>query len=211
MKNLLNSPFSSAFCAVLLVYFNLTVSASVKIPNSQKTLASFTQIISSDLSSVSQTSDCTRSTPESIVDQSVFPNKTFSLTDDKQIGTETVLLPGNRKLTITNTGCEYYHLIFQFETADYSVKQIASKDSKFWYKEIVKFLKIVRGGIQAPIQLDKAVDRLNQITRKRERPRFEAEIDYGGTDIRTFFSVQPMQTKEKNKVVLEISFSVGPL
>ncbi len=200
-----------AISAVYLAEYNLAANSSEKVTFSHNAFFAFPHSISPNSSPDSQKSDCTRSTPKSIVNQSKYSNQTFSLSDDKRTGTETVALPGNRKLKITNTGCEYYHLIFQFETSEYSSTQIASKDSRFWYKEIIQFLKIVRGGVDPPIQLDKAVGILNQTIKKREMPQFEIEIDFGGTDLRTFLTVQPIQVNEQNKVVLEISFSVGPL
>jgi len=155
-----------------------------------------------------QTSDCTRSTPVPVVKKSVFPNSAFKLSRDKRTGTETVKFANGDKLTITNTGCEYYYLGFRFETSRFSAP---SSDTKYWFEQAVKLIKQTEKGIDAPVQMADAIQALTKYIENTKKPEFGNEIDYGGTDIRTFVSVKKIKKISTQKFALEVYFAVGPL
>ena len=153
--------------------------------------------------------DCTRAEPTRIVKKSVYPKTTFKLSRDRRTGTETVNLPNGDRLVITNAGCEYFYLGFRFETRRFSAR---TTNTKYWFARAAQLIGEVDKGINAPsIEIPKAVRAINKRIRKPTRPQIGEEIDYGGTDIRTFFAVKQVKRLSRGRFALELYFAVGPL
>jgi len=156
-----------------------------------------------------QPTDCTRATPTRIVKKSVFPKTTFKLSGDRRTGTETVKFPNGDRLIITNGGCEYYYLGFRFETRRFSA---STANTKYWFAQAVKLIAEIEKGINAQsIQIPDAVRALKKHIKKTPQPKVGEEIDYGGTDIRTFVALKKIKRLAKGRFALELYFAVGPL
>lgn len=166
-------------------------------------------LIVNALAQTTQLTDCTRATPTRIVKKSVFPKTTFKLSRDRRTGTETVKFSNGDRLIITNAGCEYYYLGFRFETRRFSAR---TANTKYWFAQAVKLIAELEKGINAQsIQIPTAVRALKKYIKKTPQPKVGEEIDYGGTDIRTFVAVKKIKRLPKGKFALELYFAVGPL
>lgn len=152
---------------------------------------------------------CVRSIAKPIVKRSVFPKTSFRLNKDKLTGIETVNFKNGEKLIINNAGCEYYALTFRFETARF---QARVSDLDFWFKKAVLLMNEIHRGIRAPIDLKKGTAALDRyISRNRSNLKLTEEIDFGGSDIRDFVSINKLQKLRGQRFALEISFATGPL
>ncbi|ANH81776.1 hypothetical protein A8C56_12985 [Niabella ginsenosidivorans] len=160
-----------------------------------------------------QPDNCTRGTPTPVVKKSVYSNARFILKKDSLTGIETVSLKNNDRLTITNTGCEYYTLIFRFETSAFSQDSVSKA---YWFKAGSMLMKSILKGLDAPINLKKGIDKLDHIIKKDsvthyQNLSYEKEIDFGAGDIRSIIVVEPVQWLDNGISAVTISFSVGPL
>jgi len=156
-----------------------------------------------------QTTDCTRAEPTRIVKKSVYPKTTFKLSRDRRTGTKTVKFPNGDRLVITNAGCEYFYLGFRFETRRFSAR---TSNTKYWFARAAQLIAEIETGINAPsIQIPNAVRAIKKRIKTTPKPQVGEEIDYGGTDIRTFFAVKQIKRLSKGRFALELYFAVGPL
>ena len=159
--------------------------------------------------STSQLTDCTRAAPTRIVKKSVYPKTTFKLSRDRRAGTETVKFRNGDRLIITNAGCEYFYLGFRFETRRFSAR---AANTKYWFARAAQLIAEIETGINAPsIQIPDALRALRKYIEKTARPRIGEELDYGGTDIRTFVAVKQIKRLPQGGFAIELYFAVGPL
>lgn len=166
-------------------------------------------LITNAVAQTNQQNDCPRATPTRIVKKSVFPKTTFKLSRDRRTGTETVKFSNGDRLIITNAGCEYFYLGFRFETGRFSAR---TSDTKYWFTQAIKLINEVEKGINEPaIQLPDAVRALKKYVKKNPQPKVGEEIDYGGTDIRTFVALKQIKRLPKKRFAIELYFAVGPL
>ncbi len=152
--------------------------------------------------------DCARGAAEPIIKKTVYPQTTFVLQPDSLTGIETVTFDNGDNLTIKNWGCEYYVLTFRFETSRF---QQDTTNLDFWFKSAASLTSEVFDGLEAPIDLQKGIDKLVAHVDNNEILKLRDEIDFGAGDIRSFVSVDRVEKVTDKKYAVEISFATGPL
>jgi hypothetical protein len=160
-----------------------------------------------------QSDECVRAAPKPIVIKKIFPKTTFVIKKNKAFpfelkGFETVNFKNGDKLVIENGGCENFTLIFRFETDRFSEKPA---DVKFWYQKSIQLMREMLSGIDAPIALRQGTNALASYLKKTSRPKFNQEIDFGGTEIRDTTSLVSVKKINQNRYKIELFFSTGPL
>jgi hypothetical protein len=153
--------------------------------------------------------DCARGAAEPIIKKTVYPQTTFVLQPDSLTGIETVTFDNGDNLTIKNWGCEYYVLTFRFES---SRLKADTTSLKYWYVSAYKIMTEMKQGIDAPIDIEKGLQALNNYISKNVFDlKLQTEIDFGGDEIRSFVSVDRVEKVTDKKYAVEISFITGPL
>lgn len=153
--------------------------------------------------------DCTRGAAEPIIKKTVYPQTTFVLQPDSLTGIETVSFEDGDNLTIKNWGCEYYVLTFRFES---SRLKADTTSLKYWYVSAYKIMTEMKQGIDAPIDIEKGLQALNNYISKNVFDlKLQTEIDFGGDEIRSYVSVDRVEKITDKKYAVEISFVTGPL
>jgi hypothetical protein len=152
--------------------------------------------------------NCARGAAEPIIKKTVYPQTTFVLQPDSLTGIETVAFDNGDNLTIKNWGCEYYVLTFRFET---SRLQQDTSNLDFWFKSAGTLMKEILGGLEAPIDIQKGIDKLVTHVDNEQTLKLGERIDFGGDDIRSFVSVDRIEKLKDKKYVVEISYATGPL
>jgi len=107
--------------------------------------------------------DCSRATPDNIIDYSVFPGAKFLLTDDSLNGYNWVNFNNGDKLLVINCGCTDFTLVFQFKTTRYSAD---TSNYTYWYPKAAELLAEVAKGVYdgAPFRIKKGADTLASFT-----------------------------------------------
>lgn len=153
--------------------------------------------------------ECVRGQAEPVIIKTVFPNTKFILQSDSLTAIETVEFENGDKLIIRNWGCEYYVLTFRFETSRYIADTTAMK---YWYVAACKIMKDIKHGIDAPIDIENGLLALNKhISGNVFDLKLQTEIDFGGSEIREFVSLDRIEKLENNRFALTITFATGPL
>jgi hypothetical protein len=153
--------------------------------------------------------DCVRGQAEPIIKKTVFPNTKFILQPDSLTAIETVTFDNGDKLTIRNWGCEYYVLTFRFETSRFQADTTAMK---YWYVTTYRILKEMKQGIDAPVDIEKGLQALNNhISKNVFDLKLQTEIDFAGDIIREFITVEQIEKLTDNKFAITVSFRIGPL
>lgn len=153
-------------------------------------------------------SDCTRAMPERVVKKRVFPRTTFALNKKKREAIEKVSFPNGDRLTITNSGCEYYYLEFRYETGRF---RGSATNTKYWYRRAVELIDGTRRGIDAPIRMADASAALKKYVNTEARPIYGGEIDYGEGAIRNFIIFESVKKIGRGRVAVTLAFAIGPL
>jgi hypothetical protein len=203
MKSVIYIALVSIYCIFLIGCSNNVALETQE--NSKDTLA-VTDTAASD-NDVVEKNDCPRGTPEAVADTSLFTEHEFYL--NKQIGFESFVTPKGDKIQVTNSGCEHYMLAFHIETARFNHK---TGDLKYWYKSSAELLSELKDGVKVGFDWQKGVEALKEGVDKEtgKQAQLKEEIDFGGTDIRSYVSLDNVQ-KKGDKYVIEVTFGVGPL
>jgi hypothetical protein len=163
---------------------------------------------------ISQQEVCVRAVPKPIVKKRVFPNTKFSLIREQQsgytiaTGIETIELVNGDRLTITNTGCEYVTLVFEFDTN--RIERSKINDRRYLYRRSAWLMKQVRSGLNSPLDLQRGIAALEKYA-DTPQPQLDKEIDYGGADMRSIVRLESVQYLRTNEIGAKIIFSFGPL
>ena len=157
--------------------------------------------------------ECVRSEPAPIIKKSVFPNTIFRLKKNKEypfqnLGYETVTFTNGDKLLIENIGCENYTLIFHIQTSRFLGKE---DDARFWYKTAAQIMAQVNKGISDPYITKIGLKALNTYIKKNKKLKFDMEIDFGGSVIRSVVTLNEIKKIKNNRVEIVLSFGTGPL
>jgi len=158
--------------------------------------------------------ECVRATPESIVKKKIFPKTKFTLRKNEEfpfqpIGFETVEFDNGDNLTIENTGCENFTLIFYFETSRFSGK---TDDARFWYRAAARLIEQTRKGLIDDTTLVRnGTKALNSYIKKNKTLKFDEEISFGGTVIREIVTLGEVEKLKNGRYKIELSFGIGPL
>jgi hypothetical protein len=159
--------------------------------------------------SKSQNNSCVRGQAEPIIKKSIYPNTTFVLQPDGLTAIETVTLDNGDKLIIHNWGCESYVLTFRFET---SRLKADTATMKYWYVNSMKLMNEIKQAIDAPIDVEKGIEAVNQyISKNVFRLELQTEIDFGTTEIKNFVTLDSISRIDKDRFAVTISFAIGSL
>jgi hypothetical protein len=157
--------------------------------------------------------DCVRSVPTPIIKKTVFPKTSFRLEKIDELGqaiatgTETVQFNNGDRLTITNTGCEYFTLRFRFETSRVARQQISN--TQYLYRRSAWLMRQTLPGIH--LNLTRGITALEKYAAQSSKPDLDQEIDYGGQEIRSVVKLVEVKSLPNRKVAVEILFYSGPL
>ncbi|WP_374949942.1 hypothetical protein [Mucilaginibacter sp.] len=155
-----------------------------------------------------QQSDCPRAASESVVKTNVFPNAHFNLQADRMTGIETFTLPEGDKVKIIQSGCEYYTLKFQIETARFAAD---TTDITYWENASVILMKEVNKGLHTPLEISKGLEKLSAQKNADKPLQLGDEIDFGGPDPREYLSIDRIGQLAGQRYLIEITFSYGPM
>ena len=162
----------------------------------------------------SATSDpCIRGQAKPIILKTVYPNTHFFLQADSLTAYETVNFNNGDKLVIHNWGCEYFVLTFRFETSQY---QHDTSNLEFWFKAATKLMAGIQSGIDAPIDIKKGLNFLDNYIEKDRTNNYKnlklcEDIDFGETVIRDFVTLNRIEKLSEKLYAVTITFTTGPL
>jgi hypothetical protein len=158
--------------------------------------------------------NCVRSTPQPIVKKSVFPNTKFVLKNIDYVGVvvplglETVEFANGDKLAITNSGCEYFSLSFQFETSRFAGNV---QDTRYWFARSIDLMNQTQQGLEPPVDIQQGIKALEKYSKNNQHPLVGQEIDYGGQEIRSVVKLAEVKKTTEGNSAVTVIFSVGPL
>lgn len=157
--------------------------------------------------------ECPRGASEPVVKKTVFPNAQFTLQPDHITGIETLTLNNGDKLTIKQSGCEYYVLAFRFETSRYAAD---TTDVTYWSSTALTLMREVVKGVDVPLEMNVA---LNKLSARLEKDKLNSEskltlaeeIDFGGPDPRQYLTIDQITQLSNQHYVVQISLTYGPI
>jgi len=122
-------------------------------------------------------------------------------------------LSNGDKLIIRNRGCEYFILTFRFETSRFKSD---TTNLQYWFTKTGVMMNEVAEGINAPINIKKGLNFFDDYIEKNRKTEFKEvslgeEIDFGGSEIRDYLTVDRISLLSEQRYVIEISFLTGPL
>lgn len=153
-------------------------------------------------------SDCIRGQAGPVTKENFFQNTSFKLDINNHTGKEKVLLQNGDSLIIRNWGCEYYVLTFRFETSGFNRD---ASDTKYWMNKTVGFMQEIQPGINAPLDIAGGTAALEDYLKKESTYRLGEEITYLDDVMRKFVSIGKIEKIDKEKIGIEITYSLGPL
>jgi hypothetical protein len=157
--------------------------------------------------------NCTRGRAEPIIKKDIFPNTTFVLQPDSLTATETVIFKNGDNLIIHNCGCEYYVLTFRFETTKFAQD---ATNLLYWYQAAGILMTGMLASLNAPIDIKRGLVFLESYYLRDKKNNYinlklGEEIDFDGSDIRTFVTLDKIEKLSDKKFGVTISFAMGPL
>lgn len=154
-------------------------------------------------------SDCIRGQAIPIISRTLFPAATFRLDADSITGYEVVPLESSDTLYITNSGCEYIVLDFDFHTSRFKDD---TSDKKAWAANSVSLLKKIGPALKDYIGIKNGIRVLDSMVANMYSDGiYEHEIDYVPGEIRSFFELDKVEQTEPGRFSIKISFNYGPL
>lgn len=168
------------------------------------------------IESIAETEDdfkCVRGKATPIIRKDYFPNTTFRLQEDSLTAVETVLFDNGDKLTINNWGCDYYVLTFHFVTTEF---QKDTSDLKYWYQASAWLLTRMLASFDAPIDIKRGLVFLESYYLRDEKHKYKNlklgdEIDFDGSENRSFITLDRVEQINSKTFGVTISFATGPL
>jgi hypothetical protein len=159
------------------------------------------------------TDECPRGAAEPVIKKDIYPKARFALQPDKRTGIETLDLPNGDKLTINQSGCEYYVLTFRFETSRFTAD---TTDIIYWSTVALAMMQQVNKGLDTPLEIDVALKKLSARIDKDElgtedKLKLDDEIDFGGPDPRQYLIISRIQKIGNQRYAVELSLNYGPI
>ncbi len=153
-----------------------------------------------------QQNDCVRAIPEPILDEQVYPGKTFRLDGTTGVGTEKAKLTDDLDLTIQNAGCEYFCLNFIFS---WKKQPGEPRAVKAWYVKAARLLARIEKGNSRAGEVRSAMGMIKARMTKPEPLKFGEELSRQGI-IREDIMLMKEETND-GRVNLSIAYCQGPL
>lgn len=163
---------------------------------------------------VNPADECTRSVPEPILRKDFFAETNFELRKYEEypfqmLGSEKAKLKNGDRLLVEHIGCENYTLVFRFVTERFKRDL---NDAEYWYRAAQTLIDQTRQGILDETNLvANGTKALKTYTRKTKQIRYEDEISFGGSVIRSVVTVKQPKLIDNGSVEIEIWFGIGPL
>ena len=172
-------------------------------------------------------SDCNRSTPTKVINDSVFPGNKFLLSKDSMSGYNWVNFKNGDKLLLVNCGCTEYTYVFQFTTSRFSAD---TTDYTYWYPKATELMGEVVPGIYKndPIPVSQGLDTLKSFIKQypnKLKLNYALYIYYSNTpnsvattgdddddDTRGMtphMLISRIQKKSGNEYMVEVTYSIG--
>jgi|GEM_PF-3176853 len=156
--------------------------------------------------------DCTRSIPGPVLDSTRFLDWNFKLEKIQEgnllQGTEFALLKNGNSLTIINSGCEYYSLVFEFTTRNHSEK---TDNLAYWAKTTVSLLNEIKDHCHAPVDWETLEKELLKAYQPNSKSALKKELIINDSEIGTVASLEEVEQLDKQMVKITLQYSVGPL
>lgn len=153
--------------------------------------------------------DCVRSLPEPILLKEYLPDAQFEFLKKERKGIETASFGNGDRLTIENSGCEFFVLSFHFETNRF---QADLNNTDYWYDAALQLMNEILPGVDSPLDIESGNKKLvRYIAKNKSKLKFNTEIDYGEDDIRSFIYLDPVEKLDDGKFSINISYAFGPL
>lgn len=152
--------------------------------------------------------NCTRDTASSILIPEYFPNAIFELQEDRFTGIETFFLKNGDKIIIKNWGCEYYVLTFRMESSTF---QSDTSNLANFGIELKKLFSDIYPGLNAPIDIKNANSKLREHLMNFPDYQFGDPIYFMDGEIPEFVSLNKIEELKSGLVVVEVTYSAGPL
>ena len=80
-----------------------------------------------------------------------FLDARFALQPDGRTGIETLTLTDGDKVTLTQSGCEYFILKFKFETSRFAAD---TTNVPYWGNAALSFMRKIEKGLDVPLDVD---------------------------------------------------------
>ncbi|WP_158827417.1 hypothetical protein [Mucilaginibacter lacusdianchii] len=157
--------------------------------------------------------ECPKGAAEPVLKKSVFPDARFVLQPDHRTGIETLTLKDGDKLTIKQSGCEYYILTFQFETSHFAAD---TTDITYWSEVTLSLMRNINKGLDTFLDTNEALNKLSARIEKAKANTADKlvlgdEIDFGGPDPRQYLIIERISQLADQRYILEVSLYYGPI
>lgn len=156
--------------------------------------------------------ECTRSIPSPVLDSTQFPDYSFKLEKIQEgnvlQGIEFALLKSGSSLTITNSGCEYYSLTFEFTTGNHSEK---TDNLAYWAKTAVSLLNEIKDHCDAPVDWETLEKELLKAYKPNSKNALKKELIINDSEIGTVASLEKIEQLDKQTFKISLQYAVGPL
>jgi len=155
--------------------------------------------------------DCVRSEPEAVCKKGKFKNHSFrvdSTTSSVHIGYEKATLKNGDLLEITNAGCEYYVLEFQFTTTRFNGD---TTDLVYWCDVAIQLMKSIEKDVDAPVMIEESYAILEKFYLESESPELGVQHPINDSEIGTYVSLERIEKISKSKYAITVRYAVGPL
>ncbi|HWY99221.1 MAG TPA: hypothetical protein VNY36_09055 [Bacteroidia bacterium] len=170
-------------------------------------------------------SDCNRSTPTKVINDSVFPGNKFLLSKDSMSGYNWVNFKNGDKLLLVNCGCTEYTYVFQFTTSRFSAD---TTNYTYWYPVAAELMAEAAVGIYKndPIPVQQGVDTLKSFIRQypnKLKLNYVLFIYYSNTPnaattydddddtkgMTPHMLITRIQKKSDSEYMVEVTYSIG--
>ncbi|OKS87458.1 hypothetical protein [Mucilaginibacter polytrichastri] len=157
--------------------------------------------------------DCPRGAAGPVVKKSIFPGAHFALQADGITGIETLTLPQGDKVTIKQSGCEYYILNVEIETSRFAAD---TTDINYWYTAALTLMRELNSGLNTPLEINKGLNKLAGRIKAgqagtQNQLKLNDEIDFGGPDPRQYLTVDHISQIVDHGYLVNLTFSYGPI
>jgi hypothetical protein len=156
--------------------------------------------------------DCTRSIPGPVLDSTAFRDWNFKLEKIQEgnvlQGIEFAFLKNGNSLRITNSGCEYYSLTFEFTIKNHSEK---TDNLTYWAKTTVSLLNEIKNHCDAPINWKTLEKELLKTYQANSNNALKKELIINDSEIGTVASLEKIEQLDKQTFNISLQYSIGPL
>lgn len=179
-----------------------------KINNIPPPVAAATKQAAAD----TDTLECPRGAALPVIKKTVFPDARFALQADRTTGIETLTLASGDKVSVKQSGCEYYVLGVRFETSHFAAD---TTNLAYWGHASLELMHSLSKGLDCPLEISNALKKLSKKldsgSTGQSGLQLGDEIDFGGPDPRQYLTLDRITQIDSQHYAIELSFSYGPI